>query len=95
MTAGDLKAAIAAGPAFISALERILTGAGTLADAETIAEDVIAAAVMVDPALAPLATLVEIGFELEPFVVAAGFTIAPGTSGEGWTTPPEGGYKGR
>jgi hypothetical protein len=52
ITAGEVRAAFDGAHAFIAALERILTGAGTLADAESVAEDVLSAAMIADRATA-------------------------------------------
>ncbi len=59
MTPTDVKSALTALPALAGTLERILTGAATLTDAETIGEDILMAAGVVDPEILPAVTIAE------------------------------------
>ena len=74
-TVGQAKAALAAGPAFLAALEDIVTGAGTLADVETIGEDALAAAGILDPALAPIFSLGAVALPLLLNGIASGAIV--------------------
>lgn len=78
ITFGELNAAISAAPAFVAALQRVATGAGTLADVETIGEDALEAAMLADPAIAPFAGLaIELAPLLIDLFVASGIHISP------------------
>jgi hypothetical protein len=74
-TVGEAKAALAAAPTFLVALEAIVTGAGTLADVETLGEDALAAAGMLDPELAPVFGLAAFALPLLLNGVASGAIV--------------------
>ncbi len=97
LTYGQIRAAVNGAPAFIAALQRLLDGTGDFADGELVADEALAAAVLVAPGLAPYATIATVAISIAPIVgslIEAG-AISPGSSLEGQTTPPGGGWVGR
>ena len=58
LTMGQLRAAMHGAPGFVSALGHLIEGHATLADTETVADDVIAAALaLAGPSAAPFAAI--------------------------------------
>lgn len=82
ITVGQARSALAGAPSLISALQHIVDGTATLADGETVANDILCIAAAIDPALIPAVAVVT---ALEPFVndlVSAGFFKGMTVTGE-------------
>jgi len=60
LTAGDIRNATEAATSLLAALEDIAHGTATLADGETIADDLLTGLGIIDPAAAPWIALAEI-----------------------------------
>ena len=82
---------IEAGGSVMSSILNVANGHGSVSDAETIVNAILQGVAFVDPAAAPVVTLV---IDLEPIaleLIRSG-VVRPGTSGEGQT---QGHYQGR
>lgn len=78
----------------IQAILNVVQGKATAADAVTIVNAILEGVAFVDPATAPVITLI---IDLEPFaetLIESG-AVQPGRPGEGQVTPPHGGWQGR
>ena len=97
LTMGQLRAAMHGAPGFVSALGHLIEGHATLADTETVADDVIAAALaLAGPSAAPFAAIAPMIANLFIEGLADG-TIKPSAHpiADGQSTPPTHGWVGR
>ncbi len=84
------ESAITAGAPVLAAIENVVAGKATAADAVTIVNAILEGVAFVDPAAAPVVTLV---IDLEPIaetLIASGM-VRPGAPGEGQTDIGRGG----
>jgi hypothetical protein len=76
LTAADIKSATAGVGGLMTALARVATGTASLADADTVGQDLLSTFAFVDPPAAPTIALVKFAFNLFSVALEAG-VIAP------------------